>query len=251
MMLNFRALQGKRALITGASRGIGLQMVESFSAAGADIIACVRNSEDKFVQRLQEISTRYANEIQVECFDLSDSESIKISMKSILKSKPQIDVLVNNAGKVESGLFSMTTMESMRDVFQINYFAAVQISQSISRLMMRQKSGVIINVASIAGIDSFPGYCSYGGSKAALIQFTKTAASELSSYGIRVNAIAPSLVQTDMADVLGVKAQEGIFQRSLTKRSASPSEIANIVIFLASDESSYLNGQVIRIDGGM
>ena len=251
-MSNFESLKGKRVLITGANRGIGSEMINHFAAAGANIVACVRNPVDQSLHQHWS-NLRDLHGVDIEClvFDLNDEVAVKKSMQKLHEKKLRIDILINNAGLMTSGLLQMTTLESFKETFQVNFFSIVQITQSISRLMMRQKSGSIINIASIAGVENFPGYSAYGASKAALIQFTKIAANELATYGIRVNAIAPALVETEMAQKMGAKAADGIFSRSATKRMTKPSEIADIALFLASEHSSFINGQTIRADGGM
>jgi 3-oxoacyl-[acyl-carrier protein] reductase len=190
-------------------------------------------------------------EIQKSYADLSDEQSIKECLSQILKSKPKIDVMINNAGVVDKGLLQMTPIQKIRDVFQINFFAQVQLIQGISRLMMRQKSGVIINMASIGGIDAYPAYVSYGCSKAAVIYLTKTLAQEFAPYGIRVNALAPSMVKTRMQEQMGEEANEEILRRTALKRNAEPEEIAKLALFVASDDSAFITGQIIRIDGGL
>ncbi|QWD48038.1 SDR family oxidoreductase [Polynucleobacter paneuropaeus] len=250
-MSNSKLLHGKQALITGASKGIGAQMVQSFAEAGANIIACTRSPSDPMQKRMEDLSNVYGVRIQVLCFDLLDEEAIKHAMRGLYNNKTRVDILINNAGIMTTSLLGMTSLESLKSTFQINFFSAVQITQSIAKLMMKQGNGVIINLGSIAGLDNFAGYAAYGSSKAALIQFTKILANELAPYGIRSNSIAPALVETGMAEQMGPKAADGIFARSAIKRIIRPEEIANIAIFLASEKSSFINGQTIRIDGGM
>lgn len=241
----------KTLFISGANRGIGKAMVETFSANGYHIIVCNRKQDDEFDAFCQSLESEYGIEIQKYYADLSDEQSIKDCLSLLLKSKPKIDVMINNAGIVDKGLLQMTPIQKIRDVFQINFFAHVQLIQGISRLMMRQKSGVIINMASIGGIDAYPAYVSYGCSKAAVIYLTKTLAQEFAPYGIRVNALAPSMVKTRMQEQMGEEANEEIMRRTALKRNAEPEEIAKLALFVASDDSSFITGQIIRIDGGL
>lgn len=241
----------KTLFISGANRGIGKAMVETFAANDYNIIVCNRRQDDEFDVFCQNLESGYGIEIQKYYADLSDEQSIKECLSLLLKSKPKIDVMINNAGIVDKGLLQMTPIQKIRDVFQINFFAHVQLIQGISRLMMRQKSGVIINMASIGGIDAYPAYVSYGCSKAAVIYLTKTLAQEFAPYGIRVNALAPSMVKTRMQEQMGEEANEEIMRRTALKRNAEPEEIAKLALFVASDDSSFITGQIIRIDGGL
>jgi 3-oxoacyl-[acyl-carrier protein] reductase len=180
-----------------------------------------------------------------------DEDSIKSAISPLIKSKTKIDILVNNAGIAVGSLLQMTSMSKLKEVFQVNFFSQVLITQLISKLMIREKSGSIINMGSIAGLENFAGYTAYGSSKAAIMFFTKTIARELSSYHIRVNAIAPGLTDTGMARQMEEKATVEMIERSDLNRLAKPQEIAELVLFLASDKSSFITGQTIRIDGGM
>lgn len=241
----------KTVLITGCNRGIGKAMLIAFAEAGAKVIACTRKEDESFSEYCQSVTERCGSEIVQYHFDLTDEESIKAFISSFYKTKQRVDILINNAGVVTKGLLQMTPIQKIKDVFQINFFAQVQLTQGISKLMMRQKSGIIINMASIGGIDAYPAYVSYGCSKAAMIYFTKTMAQELAPYGIRVNAIAPSMVKTDMQIEMGEEANEEIMRRTALKRNADPEEIAKLALFLASEDSSFITGQIYRIDGGL
>lgn len=241
----------KTLFITGCNRGIGRAMVELFAQNEHNIIVCNRQQDDEFDVFCEGLQREFGIEIQKYYTDLSDEQSIKECLSQLLKSKPKIDVMINNAGVVDKGLLQMTPIQKIRDVFQINFFAHVQLIQGISRLMMRQKSGVIINMASIGGIDAYPAYVSYGCSKAAVIYLTKTLAQEFAPYGIRVNALAPSMVKTRMQEQMGEEANEEIMRRTALKRNAEPEEIAKLALFVASDDSAFITGQIIRIDGGL
>lgn len=241
----------KTLFITGCNRGIGKAMVELFAKKSYNIIACNRKQDDEFDAFCGLLQSEYGVDIQKYYVDLCDEQNIKDFLAQLLKSKPQIDVMINNAGVVDKGLLQMTSIQKIRDIFQINFFAHVQLIQGISRLMMRQKSGVIINMASIGGIDAYPAYVSYGCSKAAVIYLTKTLAQEFAPYGIRVNALAPSMVKTRMQEQMGEEANEEIMRRTALKRNAEPEEIAKLALFVASDDAAFITGQIIRIDGGL
>ena len=241
----------KTLFITGCNRGIGKAIVELFALNKYNIISCNRKQDDDFDAFCDGLQKANGIEVQKYYANLSDEQSIKDFLSQLLKSKPQIDVMINNAGIVDKGLLQMTPIQKIRDVFQINFFAHVQLIQGISRLMIRQKSGVIINMASIGGVDAYPAYVSYGCSKAAVIYLTKTLAQEFAPYGIRVNALAPSMVNTRMKDQMGEEANKEVLRRTALKRNAEPEEIAKLALFVASDDSAFITGQVIRIDGGL
>jgi 3-oxoacyl-[acyl-carrier protein] reductase len=166
-------------------------------------------------------------------------------------SKTPVDVLVNNAGIGYSALFQMSALDKLKEVFEINFIAPFILTQYIAKLMVRQKSGSIINISSIAGIDGACGRSVYGSSKAALMCTTKVIAAELGDYGIRANCIAPGLTDTEMLSGMPKEAISEILQNSSIKRIGKPSEIADVAVFLASDSASFITGQVIRVDGGV
>lgn len=244
-------LKGKTAVITGCNRGIGKAILERFAKEGANIIACTRTITDELAAFYKSLERDYCIKIYSVSIDLSYSESVKLAMRQIQSLKLPIDILVNNAGVASGGLMIMTSMSELSKVFQINYFAQVQITQYISKLMMRNKKGNIIMMTSVLGLDGRAGATSYGASKAAIALFTKSIAKELGPFGIRVNAIAPNLVETDMAFQMEEKSFHSMIADSSLKRIASTDEIANAALFLASDEASYITGQIIRVDGGL
>lgn len=244
-------LKDKLAIITGCNRGIGLATLNTFAAQGASVIACIRTENPVFAQHCQALAATHGVAIEILPFDLTSADATKEAIGRIVGMRRRIDILVNNAGAASGSLFQMTTQRDLRQIFEINFFAQLQFTQSISRLMTRQRSGSIINLASVAGLIGEPGMTAYGASKAALIQATRTLASELGASCIRVNAIAPSITHTDMYDQMDPAARERLIAASALKRAAEPEEIANVALFLASDLSSYITGQVIRADGGI
>ena len=244
-------LQNKTAIITGSNRGIGKAVLETFAENGADIFACVRKESDEFSNVTARLSEKTGVSITPVYFDLAESEQVKSGVKSILSSKKQIDILVNNAGVASGSFFQMTSLKDLKQVFEINFFSQILFTQGISRYMTRFKTGSIINIASTAGLIGDAGMTSYGSSKAALIFATKTMATELGEMNIRVNAIAPSITKTDMFDQMEEKARSKLINASALKRPAEAVEVANVALFLASDLSSYVTGQVLRVDGGL
>ena len=244
-------LKGKTALITGSNRGIGKTLVEIFASNGASIIACARKDSEDFAAFRNEVSETYKVQVKSMFFDLTNEQEIKEAFKTLFLEKPTIDILINNAGVAHGGLLHMTSIDKMREVFEINFFSQILITQYVTKLMFKQKRGSVVNISSVAGIDAYSGYIAYGSSKAALIYATKTLAKEFAPHNVRVNAIAPGLTETDMAGQMEEKAKNLMVSDSAMQRLATPFEVANAALFLASDLSSFINGQVLRVDGGM
>lgn len=243
-------LNGKNAIITGANRGIGFATLKLFAKEGCNIWACIRKPNEEFDEQIRILSSKYKVWIKTVFMDLSDENSMKAGMKDILSDKNSIDILVNNAGIAFGGLMSMTPISKLKEVFQINYFSQVFMMQLVSRIMMRQKSGCIINMASVGGIETNPGYLAYGSSKAALIWATKCIAKELGDFNIRVNAVAPGMTDTQMGHYKTQEELDLVIKKTSLGRMAHASEIAEGVCFLASEASSFVTGHVMVIDGG-
>jgi len=244
-------LNGKNAIVTGCLRGIGRATMELFARNGANIWACCQNQDEEFERDIRELSKEIGVAIVPVYFDLADNEQLKAGLRTIAASKQKIDVLVNVAGMTHNALFHMTSMEKMKYVFEIDFFSQIQVTQYITKIMAKQKSGNVINISSIAGMDGNPGQIAYSSCKAALIGATKTLAAELAPYNIRVNAIAPGVIETNMTSDLPQEAFSRLMSKSCIKRKGVTDEVANVLLFLASDLSSYVTGQVIRVDGGI
>ena len=244
-------LRGKNAVITGCNRGIGKAIMTAFAENGANVWACVRKPNAEFEGYSKELAQKNNVDISPLCFDLSDSAGIKSAVKEIRSAKKTVDVLVNNAGVSYNALFQMSTMDMLRETFEINFFSMFMFTQYISKLMVARKSGSIINIASSAGIDGNAGRSAYGASKAAIICMTKVIATELGEHGIRANSIAPGITKTEMISNMTDEVIARTIEQSHMKRAGEPLEIANTVVFLASELSSYITGQVIRVDGGL
>lgn len=243
-------LNGKTVLITGASRGIGKAMAEEFAACGASIIAHARHDTAQFQEWCNALTLRHNTTVTPVFFDMTDSEGMKSAVRRLISAKISVNVLVNNAGVAHGGLFQMTSMAIIRNIFDVNLFSQMELTQLLLRPMARQGGGSIINMGSMLGLDMPKGSCAYGLSKAALMNFTCTLAAECAPLGIRVNALAPGLVDTDMANLMEENAEKTMIAQCAMARRASPQEIARAALFLASESSSYINGQVIRINGG-
>lgn len=245
-----RELERKNILITGAGGGIGTAALEKLASNGGNIWACSHKKSDEFENKILELAEKNHVWIKPVYFDLKDEQAVKEQIASIAKEKLPIDVLINNAGMAHGGVLQMTSMETLKEVFQINFFSQIYITQLVSRLMMRRKRGVIINMASVGGIEAAEGYIAYGSSKAALIYATKALSKELGNMGIRVNAIAPGLVNTRMGHYKSDKEIERVLERTVLNRMAEPEEIAEAMVYLASDKAAFITGQVLVIDGG-
>lgn len=240
----------KTVIITGSNRGIGKAILEEFADKGYDIYACARKKDESFVNFLCDLSHKNNVSIKPIYFDLMDEDDIKKGMKQIFLDKRHIDVLINNAGIAYGGLMTMTSLDKMREVYQVNVFAQVQIMQLVSRIMMRQKSGCIINMCSVGGIETSPGYLAYGSSKASLIWITKSVSKELGKYNIRVNGIAPGLIDTEMGNYKSEEEIEKVMNRMSFQRMGKPEEIAKAALYLASEDAAYMTGHIMVLDGG-
>ena len=246
-------LKNKTAVITGCNRGIGKKLLEIFSLNGANIFACARTIDDKFKKFCKDLESNKKTKITPICIDLENEESIKKAAGEITNQAVTIDILINNAATIQTALFQMTTQKDLKKIFQVNVFSQVLFTQYILKLMVRnKKGGSIVFVSSTAGLDGNQGRNAYASSKAALISQSKVLSKELGAKNIRVNSIAPGITETEM---LKKNTSENLIKQieenSSLKRIASPKEIANTILFLSSDLSSYITGQVIRVDGGM
>jgi len=244
-------LQHKTAIITGCNRGIGKAVMEVFAENGADIFVCTRKKSDDFSDITAELAEKTGVSITPVYFDFEESVQVKAGIKTIVSAKKQIDILVNNAGVASGSFFQMTSLQNLKQVFEVNFFSQILFTQGISRYMSRFKTGSIINIASTAGLIGDAGMTSYGSSKAALMFATKTMATELGGVHIRVNAIAPSITKTDMFYQMEEKARNKLIESSALKRPAEAVEVANAALFFASDLSNFVTGQVLRVDGGL
>lgn len=244
-------MQGKTVLITGCRRGMGLSMVEVFAANGANIYAHAREADEAFIEQMAAIADRHQVAIWPVCFDMTDYAAMKLAIKRIMSDKRQLDAVINNAGITLNSLFQMTSESQLRAQFEVNFFSVYLFSQYIAKLMVRNQGGSIINIASTAGEDGNPGKSAYGASKAALIAMTKSIAAELGEKGIRANCIAPGITDTDMLLTMPEQVVEEAKNSADLRRAGTPAEIAEAALFLASDLSSYITGQTIRVDGGL
>lgn len=244
-------LKGKNAIITGARTGIGLATLRLFASNHCNCWAVVHSQDEAFMDEIVSLTKEYGVLITPVHIDMSSSESIKKGFKAILSENKAIDILVNAAGVVSpSRLFSMTPMDEIRRVMEVNFFSVLELSQLVSRAMMRNRKGSIINISSIAAWCEDTSQLEYSCSKAALACATKKMANELAASGIRVNSVAPGLTNTKMLSELNDAVIEDIKKALPMHRLGTPEEVAEVCLFLASDKSSYINGATIKVDGG-
>jgi len=245
-------LNNKTAVITGCNKGIGKSILEIFSENSANVFACVRKKSPEFLEFKENLEKKFKNKIIPIEIDFEDSDRVKKGAQTILEHNIPIDILINNAGVIENSLFQMSSMKNIKKIFEINYFSQTIFTQFILKSIIKNKKGSIVYISSSSAIDGNVGRNSYSSSKAAMISQAKTLSKELGKMNIRVNSLAPGLTDTDMMrkntpdNIL-----EDVVNNLSLKRIASPSEVANVALFLSSDLSSYITGQTIRVDGGM
>ena len=241
---------GKAAIVTGGSRGIGAAIVKSLAADGFDIAIIYQGSKERAECLAEEIKATGRNAIAVQC-DVSSLEQVEKMTAEVLEKLGSVDVLVNNAGKTKDGLIMRMTEEDFDSIINTNLKGAFNCTKAVTPIMMKARSGRIVNISSVVGVTGNAGQANYAASKAGIIGLTKSAAKELATRGITVNSVAPGYVKTDMTEVLSDKVKEAILAQIPMKKCAEPEDIANVVSFLCSDKASYVTGQVINVDGGM
>ena len=244
-------LEGKVAFVTGSTRGIGWATAKALTRHGATVILNGIHSQELLDQRREEIKKEFNVEPDGFLFDVGNMDSVQKCYNEIFKKYKKLDILVNNAGILEDNLVGMITKENIEHTFGTNTTAIIYNLQFAARLMSRNKFGSIINISSLVGRVGNEGQVVYGGSKAAVIGITLSAARELAPKNIRVNAIAPGFINTDLIKPLSKEIYQQRLDSIKMKRIGQPEDVANAVLFLASDLSSYITGQVIGVDGGM
>jgi 3-oxoacyl-[acyl-carrier protein] reductase len=245
-----KRFENKIVLVTGAGRGIGASIAKRFASEGAEVIVNYSGNDEAAQKTVDEITATGGQAQKYKC-SVNDSESVKVMIDEIIKEFGRIDILVNNAGITKDGLMLRMTDEDFDRVIDVNLKGTFNCTKYVSKYMLKQKSGKIINISSVVGLSGNAGQVNYSASKAGIIGITKSAAKELSSRGITVNAVAPGYVDTDMTKVLSDNIRNEIFKNIPLQRMGNVEDISNCVAFLASEDASYITGQVISVDGGM
>jgi len=243
-------LDGKVAIVTGGSRGIGEAIVRKLVENGAAVAFTYRSSSAQSDAIVKELTTNGAT-VKAYQSDAGSFESSAELVKNVLTDFGQIDVVVNNAGITKDNLLMRMSEDQWNDVIDVNLKSVFNLTKNVIRPMMKARKGSIINITSVVGVNGNAGQANYAASKAGVIGFTKSIAKEIGSRNIRSNAIAPGFIQTDMTDVLDDKVKENLMNNIPLKRLGNGEEVADAVLFLASDMSSYVNGQTISVCGGM
>lgn len=245
-----KLLEGKIALVTGATRGIGKAIAEGFAAQGAHVAFTYRSSVEK-AEALEAALKGQGVEAKGYQTDAADFEGIQKTLGEILEKFGRLDVVVNNAGITQDNLLLRMSEEQWNNVIQTNLNSVFYTTKALLRPMLKQRSGSFINISSVVGLTGNAGQANYAASKAGMVGFTKSIAKEIGSRGIRANVVAPGFIATEMTAELPEKELSTWLQGIPLKRAGEPEDVANLCIFLASDMSSYITGQVFNVDGGM
>lgn len=245
-----KLLEGKTALITGASKGIGRKIAEKFAEHGANVAFTYLSSVEKGLaleQELQQAGTK----VKGYRSDASKFDQAEQLITDVVADFGTLDIVVNNAGITKDGLLMRMTEQQWDDVLEVNLKSIFNVTKAASKIMMKNRKGVFINMSSVVGVQGNAGQGNYAASKAGIIGFSKSMAKELGSRNIRTNVVAPGFIKTEMTEVLDPKVVAGWEQSIPMKRAGETDDVANVCVFLASDLSAYVTGQVVAVDGGM
>jgi len=243
-------LAGKTALVTGGSRGIGKAIVWALAREGAKVAFVYNSSSTAADELVKELELDQHEAIALQC-DVRNKESVDRVVETVLEKWEKIDILVNNAGIIKDGLLATMSSDQWQDVIDTNLTSVFNFCQAVTRPMMSARYGRIVNMSSVAASMSNPGQANYAASKGGIEGFTKCIATELARRGITANAVAPGFIQTDMTQAVVNAAGDQIKKSIPVRRLGQPDDIANAVVFLASDDASYVTGQVLKVDGGL
>lgn len=244
------SLEGKNALVTGSSRGIGRSIALELGKKGVNVAVNYAGNEQKAEEVVQELHDLGVKAIKIRA-NVADEQDVKAMIKEVTKEFGRLDILVNNAGITKDNLLMRMKVEEFDQVIETNLKGAFLCTKAVTRQMMKQRYGKIINIASIVGVSGNPGQANYVAAKAGLIGLTKSTAKELATRNILVNAVAPGFITTDMTNILTEEQKDAILSQIPLEKLGEPEDIANVVCFLASDDAKYITGQTIHVDGGM
>ncbi len=240
-------LSKKIAFVTGSNGGIGKAIVKSLAKNNAKIICAVRKKDKKFIN----FAKRYKkNIIDIIEFDITNESQVKKKIEYLYKKKKSINILINCAGKASGSITEMTPIKLIKNIFDINFFSQIRITQHLLKFLKKSKNSSIINVGSISGLTPERGNLAYGTSKSALMFASKIMANEFGSYKIRVNSVAPGIIKTKMLEKMDKKIIQKIKNNSFNQKIGTAEEVADLITYLCSDKASHINGQTIKIDGG-
>jgi 3-oxoacyl-[acyl-carrier protein] reductase len=245
------SFDGKVALVTGSTRGIGWATAERLAEHGATVVVNGHSGQRQIDTRAAELRERFGGDHAGLIFDVADPAAVSVALRDLFGRFRRLDVLVNNAGILDDGLLGMIDATSAERTYAVNAIGVLNVMQASARLLARGEPGAIVNVASIIGVVGNSGQVAYGGSKAAVIGMTRSAAKELAAAGVRVNAVAPGFIDTDMVRQL----PDGVYEHRVASvalgRIGTPQEVAGAIVWLASPEATYVTGQVLGVDGGI
>ena len=240
-------LKGKTALITGANGGIGRSILDLFLKNNANVICLIRKSDSKFKNYVK----KFSRKVKIIETDLTDEINLKTKLEKTFSTNQKLDFLINNAGKASGSIVEMTSQKNLKEIFDINFFSQIRLTQLVLKHLKKSKNASIINIGSVVTKIADRGTLAYGCSKIALMHATKIMANEFSSYNIRVNGICPNATNTKMLKKMNPKSKNELISKSFMKKACEPNEVANLILFLSSKNSQYINGQIIFLDGGM
>ena len=240
-------LKGKTALITGANGGIGKSIVNLFLKNNANVICLIRKSDKKFNNYIKRLSKN----VTVIESDLTDEINLREQVEKIFSKKKNLDILINNAGIGSGSIIEMTSQKNLKEIFNVNFFSQIRLTQLVLKYLKNSKKSSIINIGSVSAKIADKGTIAYGCSKVALMHATKIMANEFSNYKIRVNGICPNATNTKMLKKMDPKSRDMLISRSFMKKVCEPLDVANLILYLSSKNSEYINGQIIFMDGGM